>query len=187
MYLQWNAALAAHFFRSDMAGRPVHLYVTEDLLTELGKLIGLAPQSFVQAVKAGPPWATRQGLCQRALQSLAGWRSRQLSYPPYVAYLALFVLAAGMEGDFAPHAYHPRLRDLLGEESRAALPSFDRMLVLWDDLERWSHRDMQGSLGLFTVTIAGNWIHVGLPRDGRRCRTPAADGWLLLLGARHAQ
>lgn len=32
-YIEWNNKIAAHFFHSEMAGRPVHLYVTADLIT----------------------------------------------------------------------------------------------------------------------------------------------------------
>lgn len=162
-YLRWNDSLTRHFFRAELSGSAVYLYVTSDTLVEVGGREDLDPDSFVEAVRGGPPWLTRQGLCQRALQAYAGWRTRGLDLPPYVAYLALFVLAAGHEGDFATHAYYPRLRQLLGEEPGGMLPSFDRMLDLWDDLERWSTRDKEGKLGLFEAKLVGGWIHVGLP------------------------
>ena len=79
-----------------------------------------------------------------------------MEYPPYVIYLGLFVLAAGLEGDFAPHAYYPRLRMLLGDPpATGGLPSFDRMCVLWEDLESWSVRDRRGELGVFQTRIHG--------------------------------
>ena len=106
---------------------------------------------------------TREGLCQQALQSFEQWRTRDLPYPPYVVYLCLFVLAAGVEGDFAPHAYYPRLRHLLDYKAGSTLPSFDRMLPLWDDLAQWSTQDRAGELGIFEARIAGGWVHVGLP------------------------
>lgn len=162
-YLQWNDAVVEHFFRSEMASRSVYLYVTEELVSELGKRFDGTVADFVSAVKEGPSWVTREGLCQRALQACENWRTRGLTYPPYALYLALFVLAAGVEGDFAPHAYYPRLRLLLGYPDGGMLPSFDRMLELWDDLERWSVRDRGGGLGMFTARFIGGWIHVGVP------------------------
>src|SRR5262249_26499416 len=134
-YLSWNDALVDHFFKADRAGRQVYLYVTEELIRMLGEGEGLGIADFAAAVKAGPPWPTREGLCQRAMQGLDAWRSRDRQRPPYVGYLALFVLAAGIEGDYAPHAYYPRLRQLVGYPDGSTLPSFDRMLELWDDLE----------------------------------------------------
>lgn len=162
-YLSWNDLIAGHFFRPEMAGRRVYLYVTEELLGEIGTR-NADVGNFVDAVKVGPPGLTRQGLCQRALQTMQDWRSKGLPFPPYVAYLALFVLAAGKEGDFAPHAYYPRLRTLLGEKPRAGhYASFEHMVQLWDDLERWSNSDKAGELGIFYNSIAGSWFHVGIP------------------------
>ncbi len=163
-FLEWNDAIAAHFFREASGGRTIYLYVTQQLLHELGDTTGDTVTNFVAAMKAGPSWATRSGLCQKAIQSMANWRTRQLRWPPYVGYLALFVLAAGHEGDFAPHAYYPRLRELLGEApTPGQYPSFHRMLELWSDLEQWANIEKQGGLGVVRLDIAGSWLHVGLP------------------------
>src|SRR5713101_2412173 len=117
-----------------MAAKPVFLAVDREAVLQVGRPFGGDLDGFISAVKDGPPWATHRGLCQRALQGLDDWRTRDLRYPPYIGYLALFVLAVGVEGDFAPHAYYPRLRSLLGDGPGSMLPSFDRMLDLWDDL-----------------------------------------------------
>lgn len=163
-YLSWNDLIASCFFRPEMGGRTVHLYVTEELIADLGQSNGADFQDFIEAIKIGPPWVTRQGLCQKALQSMRNWRQRRLFYPPYIGYLALFVLAAGREGDFATHAYYPRLRTLIGEEpSTGQYPSFSQMRELWDDLEHWSNEDKSGELGIFNSNIAGKRIHIGLP------------------------
>jgi hypothetical protein len=163
-YLAWNDRLAAYFFKPEVSGRRVHLCVTPSLIETLGGDIEQARYDFIAAVKTGPPWVTRQGLCQKAFQSMVRWRSRGLQFPPYIGYLSLFVLAAGLEGDFAPHAYYPRLRTLLDETPVAGqYPSFDRMLELWADLERWANDDMHGDWGQFQADIAGGWINVGIP------------------------
>lgn len=163
-YLSWNDRLAAHFFRPENAGRRIFLYINPSELEQVSE--GERQDHFVAAVIAGPPWITRhrQGVCQKALQAGRGWRERNREFPPYIAYLALFVLAAGIDGEFASHAYYPRLRALLGEDSAASqYPSFDDMLTLWDDLERWANEEKEGKLGIFRSEIAGGWIHVGLP------------------------
>jgi hypothetical protein len=163
-FLEWNNTIARHFFREENAGRTVYLYVTQKLIEELGSATGETLGDFIAAMKAGPSWATRTGLCQKALQSMEGWRARHLQWPPYIGYLALFVLAAGHEGDFAPHAYYPRLKALLGEPPvLGQYPSFHRMYELWSDLEQWSGREKQGALGVLRLDIAGSWLHVGLP------------------------
>jgi len=164
-YLSWNERIASHFFRAEAAGQKVYLYVNEEVIADLGALDGVGVEDFVEAIKLGPPWVTRQGLCQKALQSLKNWRVRGGDHPPYVGYLALFVLAAGIEGDFSPIAYYPRLRSLLGDEPTSGqMPSFDNMWELWFDLETWSNQDRAGALGIFSVSFAFNkWIHIGLP------------------------
>ncbi|MCI0627997.1 MAG: hypothetical protein L0387_41155 [Acidobacteria bacterium] len=162
-YLMWNERLATHFFQPDYEGRRIFLYVTADVLGEIAGC-GDALRDYVTAIKSGPPGATRQGLCQRALQTFERWRDRRGTFPPYIGYLSLFVLAAGIEGDFAAHAYYPRLRQLLGEEPTIGqYPSFHRMWELWIDLERWANEDQGARLGVFKADIAGGWEHVGLP------------------------
>jgi hypothetical protein len=164
-YLEWNDALAARIFRPEMSGRQVFLFVNDDLIEEIGGE-GSVPD-FVGCVEQGPPWVGPDlGLCQKAVHSLEGWRERECDFPPYVGYLGLFVLAVGMQGGFAAHAYYPRLRTLLGwpDVESGAPASFDRMLRLWEDLEVWSNQDMAGTLGVFSIRIAGEWIHVGLPK-----------------------
>ncbi|MEG3906027.1 hypothetical protein QUB19_28025 [Microcoleus sp. B4-C5] len=163
-YLTWNNSIAAHFFKPEMADSTVHLYVTEKLITDIGQERGVDLSDFIAAIKTGPPGVTRQGLCVKALQSRDNWQQRELDYPPYIAYLALFVLAAGIEGSFAAHSYYPRLRTLLGEEpTTGQYPSFNRMSELWEDLEKWSNQDKSGELGIFNSTSIGKRNHIGLP------------------------
>ncbi len=162
-YLGWNDALARRFFSPDMAGRNVHLYVNQKLISDLETTLEPALGKFLDAIKLGPPGATREGVCQRALQAFHYWRSAGREYPPYIAYLCLFVLAGGAEGEFAVNAYYPRLRELLGEAGEGTLPSFSRMDDLWDDLETWSVLDKHGDFGLFRARHIGGYVHVGFP------------------------
>ena len=165
-YLDWNNLIAQRFFRPEQAGRQVYIFASEQFIQAVGDEIGggAGLEEFVAAVKQGPPWVTRPGLCQRARQAFEGWRDRELDYPPYIGYLALFSLAAGLEGRSAPQEYYGRLWKLLDEPGHGAVPSFDRMLDLWDDLERWSAHDRSGALGVFEVRWAGERIHVDIPR-----------------------
>lgn len=163
-YLDWNNRLAQKFFNEEMAGREVLLYATKEIINEIGSGFGNV-NDFVHCVQdEGPPWTTRSGICQKALQAYENWRRRNLEYPPYIAFLALFVLSEDVEGDFASHAYYPRLWTLLGQpEERGPLPSFNRMWKLWDDLEKWSKEDKNEELGRFTARIRGDMMHIGLP------------------------
>jgi hypothetical protein len=162
-YLEWNTRLAEHFFSPENAGRKVYLYATRELIESVGRQSGGTFGEFIEAVKRGPEWAHRSGLCQRVLEAMTGWRSRSLPYPPYIASLSLFVIAAGLEGDFEPHEYYGRLWKLLGVDDSGTPPSFDKMLRVWDDLETWSVVDKGGELGVFKAEPVGKWIHVGVP------------------------
>ncbi len=162
-YLEWNDLIARHFFNPEKAGKEVLLYVNTDLIEELGRPYGCGQPDFINAVK-GPGWTTRSGFCQIALQTCINWRERDLKYPSYIAYLACFVLAAGMDMDVRAYAYYPRLKRLLNLSDDARFPSFDRMHVLWDDLERWTKEDKHEEWGRFVFGIHGKMIWVGLPR-----------------------
>jgi hypothetical protein len=168
-YLKWNNSIAAHFFKKEMAGCSIHLYVTEELIADIGQERGVGIADFIKAVKTGPVGVSGKGICQKALESLDRWKYRQgqKDYPLYIGYLALFVLAAGIEEDledFATHAYYPRLRKLLGEEdTHGQYKDFDQMRKLWDDLARWANEYKSGELGIFNINIAGHRVHVGIP------------------------
>ena len=166
-YLNWNNAISVRFFNPDKGGMRVLLFVTSDVINEVGMPDNSDLEDFVSAVKAGPPWITRHGqsICQQALQALENWRSKGLEYPPYLAYLALFVLADTVDAGFARHSYYPGLRSLLGEAPQTGMyPSFHLMYRLWDDLAVWSNQDKHGEWGFFDADIVGEWMHVGFPR-----------------------
>lgn len=166
-YLKWNDLIGERFFNTDRSGTRVFLYVTTDVLNEIGRPFEVGCDDFIAAVKTGPHWNSRQNrsISQQALQALDNWRTRDLSYPPYLGYLAFFVLAATIDVGFARHAYYPGLRSLLGEEPESGMyPSFNLMYKIWDDLAVWSNQDRHGDRGIFDADIVGEWMHVGLPR-----------------------
>jgi hypothetical protein len=162
-YEQWNDAITTRFFNTEMSGRRVYLYVTSDLINSVGNASNSDEADFVKATKDGPD-RRAVGVCAKAESCYKRWRSKGLTYPPYVAYLAFFALAAGLDGDFVPHAYYPRLRQLLGEEPiPGTYPGFTQMRTLWEDLETWSQRDRHGEVGIFEVSLSTRLIHVGIP------------------------
>ncbi len=165
-YLKWNNSIAAHFFKPEMAGSTVHLYVTQQLITDIGQNYGADLPDFIKAVKTGPVGVQGNGICQKAWNSMDRWKYRhgQKDYPFYIGYLAIFVLAAGIEEHFSAQAYYPRLRKLLDEKPTSGqYQGFDQMGKLWDDLARWTNEYKSGELGIFNINIAGHWIHVGRP------------------------
>ena len=163
-YLEWNNRIAKHFFNEEWAGREVLLYINEEIINNIGGDLG-NKDDFVRAVKEGPEYASsKKSFCQKAYYIYKDWRNfKELEYPPYIAYLALFVLAENVEGDFDGRAYYPRLNKLLGNTEDSRAPSFDDMWKLWIDLEKWSKEDKGEELGFFSFRIRGGYKHVGLP------------------------
>ncbi|NTU49388.1 MAG: hypothetical protein HGA87_00580 [Desulfobulbaceae bacterium] len=163
-YLQWNNLISRHFFNPENAGKEVLLYVNKELIENLGQPFGCGQPDFIKALNEGPGWTKRAGFCQKALQTFLNWRQRGLEYPPYVAYLACFVLATGEDMEVKESAYYPRLNKLLGLPENSRLASFSRTSILWDDLEKWTKEDRHEELGRFVFGIRGSMIWVGLPR-----------------------
>ena len=165
-YLEWNDAIAAHFFRSEMADRRVFLAVTDDVLEEIGKLHGVGKTDFLKAVRSGPPWAAAEpDICRKALLTAYNWRQRNLMYPPYIAYLAVFVLAATGQDGSSSQAYYKPLSTLLNQT--IGITQFEPTHMLWFGLRDWCNNDKQRGCGFFRSGIPPGsvFVNVGLPRS----------------------
>ena len=170
-YLDWNNKIAEHFFNSNQSGKRVWFSVERDLIEKIAKKNNTTFENFIDTLKKGPDNQehSKQKVCIKAYHIFDQWKEKRDSdYPPYIAYLALFVLAVnhGDSEDFSANNYYGRLRDLLKEDSTAKgqYPSFDKMLELWDDLEHWSLQDKKCEFGEFHLDIYGQLLFVGIPR-----------------------
>lgn len=166
-YLDWNNQIAKHFFNPDKAGSRIWFSVERELIKDISKTNNSSFEDFIIAVKKGPDWVHRdqQKVCIKAYYAFKKW-NRRSEYPPYIAYLALFVLAVnhGNSEDFSENAYYGRLRAMLKEDPvMGQYPSFQKMWELWIDLEKWSLEDKKGELGEFHFDIYGKNNHVGIP------------------------
>lgn len=150
-FLEWNDALVRRFFNESNAGKRVFLAVDEDLVMELGGPTGKA--DFVTAVKT----QSAGRICREARRARENWRNTgSAGIPPYVGYLALFVLAASTEGEYHNEGFQKRLHRLLGEEPTNVPPhGFYDMWELWEDLEIWANDDRKGILGVFICHLSG--------------------------------
>ena len=167
-YLDWNNKIAQYFFKPEKIGHRIWFSVERDIIEKIATENNVSFDNFIEMVKKGPSECIHQGqqkICAKAYNIFKKW-DRKSEYPPYIAYLALFVLAVnhGDSDDFSEINYYGRLRDILNEKSTLGqYPSFDKMLELWDDLEKWSLEDKKGGFGEFSNDIYGNKIHVGIP------------------------
>lgn len=161
-YQEWNIAIARDFFNVGKGGKEVLLFVNEEKIEAIGSVENATVADFVGAMKTEAE-STKGQICKRALQLYESWRKSGCEYPPYIAYLALFVLASTTEGDFDPKAYYPRFWKLINEPGEGTPAWFYETANLWDDLEKWSVEDKKEELGRFRSRIRGKWSHVGRP------------------------
>ena len=53
-YLEWNNAIAKHFFKTEQSGQRVWLSIEEDLIKEIAQENNTTFEDFIEAVKKGP-------------------------------------------------------------------------------------------------------------------------------------
>lgn len=170
-YETWNAALAERYFSRSQAGKPVYLSVDDDGLDELSAAVGddgPAADSLAAAVRA----TLRGGdaIFVGHLVRRTEWRrSRTQGPPPYIALLALCVLAASrMARDpvkgIERTAYYPQLNPLLNRPQFAGMPpGFEQVDDLWSDLCSWLDDDLRGARGTSTAMTHHFFRHIGWP------------------------
>ncbi len=188
-YLEWNNQIAQHFFNPGKAGTRVWFSVEQELIEKVAKQNNSTFADFIKALKKGPGWVHRdqQKICIKAYETFKKWRTNpalqisynhptkaqihevsleaDIKYPPYIAYLALFVLAVNYRksSNFSENHYYGPLREILGESpATGQYPSFQKMWELWVDLEKWSLEYKNGDLGEFHFDIYGKNNHVGI-------------------------
>jgi hypothetical protein len=170
-YEAWNNALAERYFSPSEAGKPVYLSVDDDALEELLPAVGgegPAPESLAAAVRA----TLRGGdaIFVNHLVRRTEWRRSGIAGPPpYVALLALCVLAASrMARDpvksIERTAYYPQLNPLLNRPQFDGMPpGFEQVDDLWADLRKWLDDDLLGERGTSTATTHHFFRHIGWP------------------------
>ncbi len=173
-YFQWNDLLVKYFFNDNRAYEDTILYINEDILIELNQGNPSSLSDFVSAIKNGPFGAQNDEICESALNIYNNWRKvGKWTEPPYVTYLCFFVLVAATEDDeFASHAYYPKFWKLLGYPGKSDVPpGFYKMILLWEDLEKWSCEENHELLGKFVMRVRGKWRYVGIPLFQTLCST----------------
>ncbi len=163
-YLKWNDAIAEKVFSPVKEDQTVLLTVDKDLIEEIGDL-----DDYMNALRKGPPWFkdhpnNPKSLCVRALDAYEDWRlKRREEYPPYIAYLGIFVLAAQ---DSQEDGYWKSLKRLIAPLEVGSPPHKKKVTEeVWGDLETWSLDDRNGDLGNFENNFrVQEYLNVGLIR-----------------------
>ena len=187
-YHAWNGALARHFFSSEFAGLPAYIDADSETLEAVADEIGVerlnAAGALAQAVHA--TIVGQSGGIQLAEHTsrFVAWRSAsltpthavlktgeaaELTPPPVVALLTICVLAAGRMGadpNLPPHAYYPRLGEVLGldfKEAESLKRAFPVTEWYWRGINEFLEAS-EGRLGLPTAYALGH-RYVGIPQS----------------------
>lgn len=186
---EWGERLCARFFLPENAGRPVTLFVDDDVL---GEVRGAEPAEAVSDLAAavrsrmGPG---TQNMFHPVLRDASIWKSAGgIGCPPFLPLLALGVLAAthmAREGDVAAHNYYRRFRDLVGLDGSGMPRGYDETFpTIWTWLTWWLNEVKGGSLGVSTVhphswlTNIGYALSQALFRESDRQRMTHFFDWL---------
>ena len=129
-YLEWNNLIANHIFNPENAGKDVYLYITKPDIINIGKTKFIDEQDsviwedFLTKIKIGI-LGSKKDIIGKVLDCYMLWNKKprpisidsvDLFYPPYIAYLALFVLPlTEVHDDFNANNYYGRLNKFLAE------------------------------------------------------------------------
>ena len=166
-YLEWNNKIAEYFFNPQKGGTRVWFSVERELIDKIAQENNATFDDFIKVIKEGPVCITNpnQITPKKAYTVFQNWKeNRSEEYPPYIAYLALFVFAVNHEDNekFSENDYYGPLNDIVRENLKTH--HFKNIPELWDDLEKWSLEDKDRELGEFHCDIYGSHFYVGIPR-----------------------
>ncbi|MBP2146118.1 hypothetical protein J2129_001572 [Methanofollis sp. W23] len=165
-YHDWNKHITKYFFKEDNAGKDVILFVNKEIIDEIGKPYGGGFDDFVQCLVRGPDFVNNnpENICKMAYETYNRGKQMDMEYPSYIAYLALFVCAATIDGDYDRNAYYPKLKDLVGDDQDINMSALfsDYISDLWKGLQRWSQVKTGEAYGRFTITRRGGHVNVGI-------------------------
>jgi len=153
-YEEWNEKLIKEFYPKGREGRPSFLSMESHVVEELEQEIDA---SFVESVKA---LGSSDKIIPILLALGVKWSKKRKGDPPFIAGLALCVLAAskmGSEGKWSTNYYYwlNKLLDRENPGSKRRPPGFDKIPYLWKILNLWLEEDCEGKRGLPTAKQAG--------------------------------
>lgn len=161
---EWNSALLDDVRARARPGQRLYLFVDRDLL---GRLSRLGPEAavadFCRAFRA----ATGTRPFQDAAEAAVFWKRQGFpGDPPFVAHLAMTVLAVTEEPLGSSHGVYRRQNELLGLPAEAVAPPgyADYVPLLWETWNAWL--DGPGkSLGRPSARTHHSWTRQGWARS----------------------
>ncbi|GAA3397547.1 hypothetical protein [Cryptosporangium minutisporangium] len=200
----WNEAFLDRLDENS-AGRPLYLFVDQDLLSEIS---GLPAGDAVVAFSVAFRDRVREAPFGAAARDAREWKRRGFAgRPRFVSHLAMTVLAVTDEPAGRGNGVYPRLNELLGLAPEAVIPlGYDEDVpFLWQSWNAWlegpgarygrptakpdEHFPYQGwarSQGVIRFSDRLMLEQFLAARDAGRCTNPSVGelfGWLFYRGA----
>ncbi|HMN16791.1 MAG TPA: hypothetical protein PKD03_04195 [Ignavibacteriaceae bacterium] len=180
-YITWNNLIASHFFNEEMEEKEVYLYITKSEIMEIGAsiLIGKSGEEiwedFVKALKAGLDGKVDDSDILKTLfwvydyyKSIKKLNPEKFPYPPYLAYLIVFIIPLTEEMQLNINSYYLRTNKFLIDNNLPILKPQNSNFnwnKIWEDLEYWSIYERNFEIGYFEIHdfINPNWVYVSKP------------------------
>jgi hypothetical protein len=186
-YRQWNNAISSFFFNESKAGKEVLLFFTRQDVSDIGKENGIEGDEvgifndFIEAIKypnlkdsSNFDESSTTDLFELKIPSCPieyplylynEWEKKDKSkelYPPYIAYLALYILPLTeiVSEVYNNNNYYDRVNDLFKEygiqkgfkAKKIGSLNFCYLAPLWSSLEYWSIIVKDTMLGAFVLS-----------------------------------
>lgn len=158
-FREWNDAIAKELFNETKEGERVFLFCNSGFIDEIANKNNSSRQEFIDVLKEGEPGTTKSlSFIEKANRSLKNWEKNpdEYEYPPFIGYLAFFIMS---DDDHGSEAYWANVERLLGEMKLGA----NRQIIdkLFQELHLWTEV-LEGSLGIFKFFRLGVLRNVGL-------------------------
>lgn len=163
----WNRALSDWFLSPSNDGQPVYFSVDDDVLAQIADAEGWHLPSAVQDFQAAlRQLGYRSKPFEEPFAAMLAWRRNgYVGDPPFIAALALTVLAAARMGSQkharGRYSYYRPLGELLGTGAEGRPTDYDvHVPAMWRELQHWLCDIESGRRGVSTAVA---------PQDGAYC------------------
>ncbi|WP_347861541.1 hypothetical protein U0355_13000 [Salimicrobium sp. PL1-032A] len=172
-YDMWNKTLFEYFFNEKNKGKIIYLYVTDELIAELGEKYGLSHNdsinSFRKVVSTYERGNPENIFMKAKIWGEKWYKQGKKGAPPFIGILSMCVLAASrmnQSNGVTSANYYYRLRELLchkGSTQDCKIKHFKETEPLWNYLEKWL-RSIKGEFGFVNAFQFGQ-RYVGYPKS----------------------
>lgn len=166
-YREWAERLDKRFFGPQFSGRPVTLFVDDEVVADLipGEVAGSAIRSLSSAVR-GRLELTGSNLFRPVEDDYRRWKmTGSQGASPSLPLLALSVLAAtrmAREDGVSSTNYYLRFRQLLDLAGRGEPRGYGETVPwLWTELKSWLNALNHGDFGISTIIGNENFANIG--------------------------